>query len=573
MNPSRKFAPIAAAIAVAVSIAPAVAMADKVKVVVVPYAPLFDSIPRATGEQIAATLEDGLGANGGVKLVKLPKEAGGAGGGAKKATAEQTKAVEAARADLARGKELLASRKMKPALDAFTQAVSEMESNFIAVEDIDPLVDAYLKQAVALFRMGREGQAAQGPLVKAIRVQPSLRIAAGDEYDQVFVDLYEKVRGGLAAEGTGSLRVDTTPPGAGVWIDGREAATSPVLVAGLLPGVHYVKIKLPSTDPYVERVEIRKDELFRITPDDGSKKEGAVASLITKLTHNDLDADARAQVAAVAKQTGAQVVVIGGAYAKGANMGIVSFAFHVKEGTFSELQPVTLDRDMLGASIEINKVAKQIGDSLAAPGAATELPRAIAADAKAGAEKIHEVDFAVNLTPAAPKGDDRGGKGPIAPASGPRRPVGGQKTPAGGGGTAPEASAAPAAGPTAPAAAAPAPKEDFAFAPPAKPAAPAVVEKKPEVASQDFLLPTRGEDFGAPPPKVEEPQKKTYKFAGGASIEDETVFEQSQVTKSSGGLLSKWWFWTGAAAVAGGVAGLALASGGNSGATPHMSWR
>lgn len=532
----------------ALLLAPAAAQAQKVKVVVVPYAPLYESIPRATGERIAEILEESLGANNDIELVHLEREATNDSAASAMATPEQAAAVAAAKEELERGKGLLKRRRVKPALDAFTKAIETMESNATALEDIDPLVEAYLKQAVALFLMGGEDRAAEGPLPKAIKLQPTKRLEAGEEYAKVFVDLMEKVRGSLAAEGQGSLRVDTTPPGAGVWVDDRDAMTSPVLVTGLIPGTHFVRIKLPSTDAYVTKVVITKDETFHISPDDGAAQTGAIASLLGRLSQNELDAEGVEQVKAIAKETGAQVVVIGGAYAKGANVGIVSYAYHVAQGAVDPLHTVTLDRDMLGATIEINKVASQLGQSLSAPAEPASLPRPLAADAQRGAEKIHEVDFSVSLVPVVSEEKDKGGA--VVPAGGgSRRPIGGKRAPVGGGGPVTPAEPETAEAPPAPV------EEDFVDAP-----------KEPTLALDFF---SDGEDFGQPAPSEDE-GTQTYKYAGGVSIKDETVFEEP---KKEGGLLTKWWFWTAAGVVAGGAVGIAaLSSGGGGGATGSASW-
>ncbi len=557
MISSRIFAKVSAPLGllVAVLVAPSIGQAQQTKVVVVPYAPLYDSIPRATGDRIASTLEEGIRSNSAIQVVAPPQSAEQGAAGAILATPEQVQAIAAAHAELEKGKGHLERRRMKPALDAFTRAIAGMEATAIALDEIDPLVEAYLKQAVAQFRMGRESLAAEGPLPQAIRLQPSLRLQASEDYDQVFVDLFEKVRTKMADDGVGSLRVDTTPPGAGVWVDGRDAMTSPVLVTGLVPGTHYVKIKLPSTDPYVQKVVIEKDQTFRISPDEGESRQGMTAALVTALSKNEIDADAHAQVKALARQTGADVVVIGGAYAKGSFLGLVSFAYHVAKDSFSELQTITLDRDMLGATIEINKVASELGSKLQTPGEATSLPRPLAADAKAGAAQIHEVDFFVSLSATPPKADEGRRGGAVVPAGdGNRRPVvkPGSRVPVGGG-KAPEASVVEHV-----------------------PEAPVVaVVEEPAPMVEDFLLPSRGEDFGAPA-KVEEPAATTYKYTGGVSIADEMSFDEpkSEVRKSEGGLLSKWWFWTAAGVVAGGTVGIIAATSGDSGAGPtgQVSW-
>ncbi|WP_373044100.1 PEGA domain-containing protein [Vulgatibacter sp.] len=560
MSPScnlARFAATATAV-VAVLCGPIAASAEKVKVLVVPYAPLYDSIPRATGAQIAETMEDGLANTDAVEIVQLAGE--GESKAAAAATAEQIAAVEAARADWERGNKLLAKRKVKPALDAFEAAIKGMEANGPAMLDVAPLVDAHLKKAVALFLMGREDQAAKGPIPAALRLSPGVQLEAGRDFQQVFIDAVEKVRGEMQQAGYGQLRIDTTPPGAKIWIDEREAEYSPVLVSGIVPGTHYVKIKPPGADPYVQVIEIEKGELFRITPDDGKRAEGPVGSLVTLLAKNELTDAAKKQLAALVKKHGAQQAVLGAAYAQGANMGIVTYLYGAGDSGFTELQRITLDRDMLGATIEINKVATEIVAKLGPAQSPLKLPKAIASDARPGEEKINEVDFS-GLFAAGVAGSTRAGEdGEVQPASTNKQPVSKDRRPItkrpAGGGLAPQA-AAPAAGTTAtPARTSRTPA-----------GAPAPVAKPVTTTTDTGLVFKNDADFA---PKQTAPEKPKYSYSAGTSIDDETAFEK----KEEGGLLSQWWFWAGAGVLAAGAVGIGVAAAGSGAdsATGSVRW-
>src|SRR5690606_29183586 len=307
--------------------APFAAFAQATKVLVLPYAPLYDSMPRATGEQIGKTFENGLKGKSAIELRTLPSES--AGSSAKAVSDAQRAAVAEAKAELDRGKSLLERRRVKPALDAFEAVIQKLRDNAIALENTSTLEEAYLRKAAALFLMGREDEAAKGPIPEALVLNPALRLDESDGYGKPFIELVDKVRQeDIAGRGLGELRVDTTPPGALVWVDGREALTSPVRVMGLIPGTHYVTIKLPSEDPYTEVVEVRKDELFHISPDDeAARPEGPVATLVAHLSKNRIDDEAKAQLGQLAQAAQADVVLFGGAFADGAEMGIVSFVY------------------------------------------------------------------------------------------------------------------------------------------------------------------------------------------------------------------------------------------------------
>lgn len=555
MKPQRIFYSLTlCAAALCVTFAPAEASAEPTKVLVLPYAPLYESIPRATGEQIAKTFEDGLKGKSSIALRSLPSESSESM--AKAATDEQKAAVIEARGELERGRSLLGRRRVKPALDLFEATIQKLQANAIALEDTNALVEAYLRKAAALFLMGREAEAEQGPIVEALVLDPGLQLDPNDGYGAPFIELVEKVRQGVIAErGFGELRVDTTPPGALVWVDGREALTSPVRVSGIVPGTHYVSIKLPSQDTYTEVVRIEKDSLFRISPDEGgASTEGPVTQLVTHLSQNRLDDSAKSQLAALAQRADADVVVFGAAFADGAEMGIVSFLYSPSEDAISRLQRITLNREMLGATIEINKVSTEFLDRLPSIGEGLSLPAPMAAEAKPGAETINEVDLTVDY--AAFKREGRSTPSAVEPARtrGPRRPIGGARTPIGG----PQQPAGGGARP------------ELGDATPAleeAPAAPEVQASAPE-PEMDFL------DFRDEPAEPEPTLTETpaYTFSGGISIEDEVpLAEEPEIRKE--GLLSRWWFWTGAAVVVGGavMAGVAM-SGGGDGVTGNASW-
>ncbi len=530
----------------------------KVKISVVPYAPLYDSIPRATGERIAETLVTELQNNEAFEVAPLPDEGGSAAAPeAKKGpTDAANKAIEAAKADLEKGKDLLGKRKVKPALDAFDRAIGAYDKFPEAAFDLKPLVEASLKRAVALFLLGREDEAAKGPIPAAVRLNPTITLTPGDEYANVFVGEVEKAKKRLAAEGYGALRIDTTPPGAQVKVDDRDATTTPVLVKGLLPGTHFVSIKPPGGDWYAQKIEVKRDETAKITPDSQTKKEGPIAATVTYLSKNNLDDGAKKQIDAIAARTGAAFVVIGGAYAKGTNMGIVSLLYSKAKGGFVDLPALELDRDMLGAAIEINKISGEIALATDAFGSPAKLPRPIAADAKAGAEKINELDFAV----AAVAVKDAGGGATVAPAAGGgRRPVSGRRPIVGGrpeDGIGPEAAVTPEVKPT----------------PVAVGGAP-VVKPKLEVDENGMVV-SKKDDFAAPPTKAALDAEKARKYMmGGGSIEDEKAFEEED-----DGLLSSPMFWVatvgGVLLVGGGVtAGVMLSDGGApTQATATVSW-
>lgn len=577
---ARPLATLAAALAVLTALPAAAAT----KTVVVPYAPLFESIPRATGERFSGYLIDSLRNNDAVEMVELPGEtdaaAGAPGVSSKAATPEQRAAVAAALEDIEKGKALLKKRNVKPALDAFTRAVDAFEKNGPAVEDVAPLIEANLKRAVCLYFMGREDEASRVNLPAALRLKPDLMLKAGtgeNEYGERFVTRFEEVRKQLMAGGTGDVRVDTAPPNAKVWVDNRETPPSPVVIKGLIPGTHYITIKLPATDPYVQTIEIKKGALARISPDAGeAKPAGMISGLLDSLGKNNLDDKVVGQLKTIATKSGAELIVLGGAFAQGKDMGIVTFLYSTKKPGMVELRRVTTDRDLLGVTVDINSLANQISDRLKQWGDPITLPRPVAADAKKGEEQVNEIDYAglIAGAPVEKKQDRQAPRGPV----GPRKPIGkpiGPIVPTGGG-QRPEEAAAPApqeAAPAAVAAAQPAP----APAPAPTPAAPAAPPADPDASASDLLSDLQTDEEEKPAEAAPDPDaEKKAQLGKVAATTIEQEYTELKIMKESGlgdteqpkvqekGLTSRWWFWAAAGALVVGAAGttLAVAGGG-----------
>src|SRR5690606_5961352 len=100
-----------------------------------------------------------------------------------------------------RGKNLLSRRRVKPALDTFDKAIEGFVANHRALEQTSELEEAYLRKGAALFLMGREDEAAKGPVLDALLLHPALQLDESDGYGAPYVALVEKVRETLPARG------------------------------------------------------------------------------------------------------------------------------------------------------------------------------------------------------------------------------------------------------------------------------------------------------------------------------------------------------------------------------------
>lgn len=85
------------------------------------------------------------------------------------------------------------------------------------------------------------------------------------------ISVFEEVRDETLAGPRGSIRIESEPPGAEVFVDGRFIGAAPTRAEGLLAGDHYVTLKLAGYEREVHRVTVQTDfedtvtfELFQL---------------------------------------------------------------------------------------------------------------------------------------------------------------------------------------------------------------------------------------------------------------------------------------------------------------------
>ncbi len=64
---------------------------------------------------------------------------------------------------------------------------------------------------------------------------------------------------------TGSLRVESEPPGATLWVDGEPAGTTPQRIKRLEAGRHEIRLEYPKHEPYEKEVRIVAGEELTVT--------------------------------------------------------------------------------------------------------------------------------------------------------------------------------------------------------------------------------------------------------------------------------------------------------------------
>ena len=63
---------------------------------------------------------------------------------------------------------------------------------------------------------------------------------------------------------TGSLVIESRPPGARVFLDGRDVGVTPLSIADVPPGQHRIRIEMTGFNPWVTTTEIKAGAHSRV---------------------------------------------------------------------------------------------------------------------------------------------------------------------------------------------------------------------------------------------------------------------------------------------------------------------
>lgn len=329
------------------------------KVYVVPYAPAYKQLPLELGVRTASLMSDELSAQKKVDVLAAP---GGEEDEATPANSLKARAKALGRAErlAVQGDEALAALSYDGAISRYRAALKIYKQNLAYVTDFDRVVDLHLQLAVALFRQHNE-QEGERLLADVIRIAPGRELDA-DKYPPLFVRTWEGIRKKLLRLARGAASVVSDPPGAEVFLDGRSVGHAPILMKDMVRGTHYLRIEAPGVDPWAETVEVEPTQVAQVEVSLGGGVDGPAGALVDALTRNSIDAGVVAKAKAFGKKVGADYLVLG-LLAKGTDAyQVKSFLFDVAKGRLAELGEVAFDFELLGAAIEVYKLAGEVAE-------------------------------------------------------------------------------------------------------------------------------------------------------------------------------------------------------------------
>ena len=422
--------------------APAVNAAKKwkpVAVLAVPFVALPGAPEAGAGRLWAQVLAE-LKTRPELAISEPAADAGDLAFSAARSTADAERTQAQAREQVAKAAEL--GRKNKPALQAtaLLKAVSLLLGKPLAVDQQGGalLADATQQMAAARMQSGND-EGGDEALADLVRRAPE-RTPSGD-YPPAFVRAFEAARQRVLSGPRGSLRV-LAPAGAPVQVllDGRPLGTAPVQLVEVPTGVHVVRAERAG-EAWAETVTLLAGAELLVQPRPGALAGGPTSELQADLGKGQLDRPAATKAAKLARHAGAQAALVGAVAREQGGLAARSFLVLAKGDRVIPLSAMALDAEMLGASLEVLRLADDLVARLASPPLESPLPLPLGS---ASAEALEMPSVAA--APPAPEA----GAAPVAVSTADLRKAAG----VGAGPAAAPAPVAPADAPAPPAAAA-----------------------------------------------------------------------------------------------------------------------
>jgi hypothetical protein len=356
------------------------AAADLPKVVVLPYAPIYDQLPRATGDKVAELLSNELSNSEQLQNIKFKEEKRSSTTGGNPTPKRDAAALAEARERLGKSEEFIRKLKFKPAVDALEKAIGLLEAQHPYI-DFQELTEAYLSLAVAYFRLNQESEG-EKLLLQVVRLDPELKLDT-EKYPPVFVNTFEKMARKARKAKRGAILVQPTSAGATVFLDGRDVGRAPLRIKDVIKGAHYLRVAPPGGEVWAERVDVAPDDVAKVSPDVGGGGAGPQAELVSVLGGNSVDEAVVQKAVDFAGTHGADFVVLGGVHKAGEEIVASTLLLKVSARKLCVLPRVKFDAEMLGAGIEIYKVGADLVTKVEAFGEPVSLPAKLAKDAVA----------------------------------------------------------------------------------------------------------------------------------------------------------------------------------------------
>ncbi len=154
------------------------------------------------------------------------------------------------------GKTLVSKRKYMKAVKSFTKATTLYKKRFDQLENFDKYVDALLSKSLAYFKAGYDDNG-EDELGKVLTLRPTLVLDKRKDPSEA-LNALKRLNALYSTVATGPVVVESSAPGAQVYLDGNLVGAAPQTITGLFRGAHVVRVVAPGHHPWAKEFAATK---------------------------------------------------------------------------------------------------------------------------------------------------------------------------------------------------------------------------------------------------------------------------------------------------------------------------
>jgi hypothetical protein len=295
-----------------------------------------------------------------VELRGDPKSnAGSTPGGPDPRVAQAENLRTAGKAAFAKGEYETALKQLQGALGLYEEAIAS-----VAKFEVVPETLGYL--GAASLALGYDDDA-KDYFQRVLALMPDS--SPLDEYPAAAVQLFDKLKAQQGKKKKGSLVVRTTPAGATIRVDGTERGKSPVTVAELPRGEHFVQATGEDGSVGGAKVEVKGGRAENVTvelstqvgPEPSQPVDPALARDVAVLAADGkLDDKFKHKADEIAELTKAQCVVVGHVAPQGNGFVLLSYVYSPSEKQIAALDELRFRADLASVTVQAGTFARAI---------------------------------------------------------------------------------------------------------------------------------------------------------------------------------------------------------------------
>ncbi len=268
-------------------------------------------------------------------------------------------------------KELMGKGKFYKAAATFKKSMKLYESRFDVLVDFNKYIDGALGVALAYFYAGQafEGERA---LKRVLSFRPDL-ILDKRKVPKEALEILSKLQRLQTSSALTSVRIESTPPGAEVFIDGIRAGETPFQARNMVRGVHVVRMVLDGHQSYAKSISMSgkghvvKGKLKPLkVQKDAAPKFRSPEPLVTLLQQGKFGTRFLRIAAQVSRFYNIENIVMGYARKNKNRYEMATFIWERERNRIAELDWISLDPELSDMQVNLLNLEGQVLSGLAA---------------------------------------------------------------------------------------------------------------------------------------------------------------------------------------------------------------